>query len=182
MDKTGASNFYLKREDWDGFIEMKLDESITQKSTVLPKTSKPSLLSDTSPVSANKDPDSGSDTSTEPVKHLTHTCKQTQKVQDLLTECAVASDHPKRQKAAMCDVQLPPDKPPKPQEPVLEGEGTSEWMMAADFTDQYALIAEITKIEALEPHSLAKAKSRPNWPLWKKAIEEELKVLDNTST
>ena len=65
----------------------------------------------------------------------------------------------------MRGVQLPPDKPLKPQEPFSEGEGTSEWMIAADFTDEYVLAAEITETEALEPHSLAKAKSRPDWPL-----------------
>ena len=81
----------------------------------------------------------------------------------------------------MRGVQLLPDKPSKPQEPVLEEEGTFEWM-AADFTDKYMLAAEITETEALEPHSLAKAKSRPDWLLWEKAIEEEFKLLDNAGT
>ena len=55
-------------------------------------------------------------------------------------------------------------------------------MIVADFTDKYILAAEITETKALEPYSLAKAKSRPDWPLWEKAIEEEFKLLDNTST
>jgi len=82
----------------------------------------------------------------------------------------------------MRGVQLPPDEPSKPQDQVLEGEGTSEWMMVADFADEYALAAEISEIEALEPRSLAEAKSRPDWPLWEKAIEEELKVLEEAGT
>ena len=182
VDKTGASNSRLEGEDWDGFIETKLDEPITPKSMAPPKNSEPSLSSDMPPVPAIEDPDSGSDTPIEPVKRPTRTRKPTQKVQDLLAGHAVASERPQGQKAAMHGVQLPPDEPPKPQEPVLEGEGTSEWMMAADFADEYALAAEISEIEALEPRSLAEAKSRPDWPLWEKAIEEELKVLKEAGT
>jgi len=49
----------------------------------------------------------------------------------------------------------------------LGGEGgASEWTMAADFTEEYALAAEMSETEALEPRNLAEAKSRPDWPLW----------------
>ena len=52
----------------------------------------------------------------------------------------------------------------------------------ADFADKYALAAEISKLKALEPCSLTEAKSRPDWPLWEKAIEEESKVLKDAGT
>jgi len=71
VDKTGASNSRLEGEDWDGFIKTKLDEPITQKSTVPPKNSEPSLLSDTPPIPAAEDPDYGSDAPTEPEKRPT---------------------------------------------------------------------------------------------------------------
>ena len=53
--------------------------------------------------------------------------------------------------------------------------------MVADFTDKYILAAEITETKTLEPYSLAKAKSRPDWPL-QKAIEEKVKLLGNAGT
>ena len=42
--------------------------------------------------------------------------------------------------------------------------------MAADFVDEHAMAAEISEAEALEPRTLAEAKSRPDWLLWEKAI------------
>lgn len=47
--------------------------------------------------------------------------------------------------------------------------------------DEYALAAEISEAEALEPHNLAEAKSRPG-PLGEKGIQEELSVLKAAGT
>ena len=69
---------------------------------------------------------------------------------------------------------------------VLEGEGQSDWMMWADFTtnlvEEYAMAAEIGDAEALEPQTLAEAKRCPDWPLWEKAINEELETLRQAGT
>ena len=46
----------------------------------------------------------------------------------------------------------------------------------------YALAAEISEAEALEPQTLKEARSRPDWPLWEKAINEELATLRATGT
>ena len=62
---------------------------------------------------------------------------------------------------------------------VLEGEGMSDWMMVGE---EYALAAEISETEALEPRNLAEAKSSPDWALWDKAIQEELSVLKAAGT
>ena len=43
--------------------------------------------------------------------------------------------------------------------------------------DEYALAAEISNSEALEPRTLSEAKTRPDWTLWEKVCEEELKTL-----
>jgi hypothetical protein len=52
-----------------------------------------------------------------------------------------------------------------------------------DFEDfEQAFVAETADAEALEPHSLAEAKRRPDWPLWEKAIEEELATLKAAGT
>jgi len=48
--------------------------------------------------------------------------------------------------------------PQKPTTPVLEGEGTADWMMAVDWIDEYPMAAEISEVEALEPRSLSEAK------------------------
>jgi hypothetical protein len=43
-------------------------------------------------------------------------------------------------------------------------------------------MAEMAESEALEPRTLTEAKHRPDWPLWEKAIEEELATLKAAST
>jgi Reverse transcriptase (RNA-dependent DNA polymerase) len=65
---------------------------------------------------------------------------------------------------------------------VLEGEGLADWMMTADFIDEYVMVAEMSDLEALELRSLAEAKRRPEWPLWEKAIREELATLQEAGT
>jgi len=47
---------------------------------------------------------------------------------------------------------------------------------------EVALAAEIADLEALEPHNLAEAKRRPDWPLWEQAIHEELATLHAAGT
>jgi len=69
---------------------------------------------------------------------------------------------------------------------VLEGEGQSDWMMWTNFVmnlvEEYAMAAEIGEAEALEPRTLAEAKHHPDWPLWEKAINEELETLRQAGT
>ena len=64
----------------------------------------------------------------------------------------------------------------------LKGEGTADWMMVANFAEEYAMAAEISDAKALEPRSLAEAKHHPDWPLWEKAIYEELVTLKEMGT
>jgi Reverse transcriptase (RNA-dependent DNA polymerase) len=40
----------------------------------------------------------------------------------------------------------------------------------------------MSDLEALEPRSLAEVKHRPEWPLWEKAIHEELATLREAGT
>ena len=64
---------------------------------------------------------------------------------------------------------------------MLEGEDVG-WMFAADFYEEYALAAEISEAEALEPQTLKEARSHPDWPLWEKAINKELATLKAAGT
>lgn len=52
---------------------------------------------------------------------------------------------------------------------VLEGEKKPDWMMFADFADEYAMVADTGEAEAIEPRNLAEAKRRPDWVQWEKA-------------
>ena len=65
---------------------------------------------------------------------------------------------------------------------MFEGEGQAEWLMAADFAEEYAMLAEISETEAIEPRTLTEAKRRPDWPLWEAAIHEELETLRKAGT
>ncbi len=47
---------------------------------------------------------------------------------------------------------------------------------------EVALVAETADSEALEPHNLAEAKRRPDWPLWEQVIREELATLHAAGT
>jgi hypothetical protein len=47
---------------------------------------------------------------------------------------------------------------------------------------ELAFVAETTDAEALEPRTFARAKCCPDWPLWEKAIEEELASLNAAET
>ena len=51
----------------------------------------------------------------------------------------------------------------------------SEWL-------EHILAAKVAEAEALEPRMLAEAKCCPDWPLWEKAISEELTTLKKART
>jgi Reverse transcriptase (RNA-dependent DNA polymerase) len=54
--------------------------------------------------------------------------------------------------------------------------------MIAEELDEYALVAETSEVEAIEPRSLAEARCRPNWELWEKGIIGELALLKEAGT
>jgi len=72
--------------------------------------------------------------------------------------------------------------PSKSTTSVFEGEGTADRMMAVDWIDEYAMAAEISEVEALEPRSLSEAKRHLNWPLWESVIKEGLATLKTAGT
>jgi Reverse transcriptase (RNA-dependent DNA polymerase) len=47
---------------------------------------------------------------------------------------------------------------------------------------EYALAAEVSEAEALEPCTLAKARTRSDWLLWENTIQEELDMLHKAGT
>lgn len=60
---------------------------------------------------------------------------------------------------------------------------SEDWTAVAEaYEDEYAFAVEIVAAEALEPQNLAEAKGSPDWLLWEKGIEEELKLLHNAGT
>ena len=65
-------------------------------------------------------------------------------------------------------------------------EDQPEWMMWANFVmnfvEKHTMAAKIREAEALKPRTLAEVKCHPDWPLWKKAINKELKTLWKAGT
>ena len=60
---------------------------------------------------------------------------------------------------------------------------SDEWMASVEeCEEEYVFLAATSEAEALEPRSLAEAQKRPDWPLWEKAIEEELATLKAAGT
>jgi hypothetical protein len=105
--------------------------------------------------------------------------KPSQCICDIIEGHGTTSTHPSDPAITM-GIQLPPIVETAPN-PVLEGEGLADWMMLADF-EEYVMVAEISEVKALEPRSLADAMHHPDWPLWEKAIYEELTLLQETGT
>ena len=60
---------------------------------------------------------------------------------------------------------------------------TNDWTASVEeCEEEHAFAAETSNSEALEPRSFAEAQKRPDWPLWEKAIEEELGALKAAGT
>lgn len=128
----------------EDIIVTKTDLSGTSK----PQTAKP-------PDTAAEEDNSEAETPAPRVR------KPSQRVQDLLEGKGTWSSRSKAQKT-FPGIQLP----------TTEEADVVDW--ATNTVDEYALAAETTNSEALEPLSLSEAKSRPDWKLWEKAIEEKL--------
>ncbi len=158
-DNTASPTSRLEGESLDG-TETKAD------STKAPAVPFEAVLAPVESLSVDPEPISEPEAPTKRIR------KPSQHIQDILNGTGTNSAKPADPVIAM-GVQLPS---------VLEGEGTAEWMMAADFIEEYALATEMSEAEALEPKSLSEAKDRPDWPLWERAIHEELQTLKDAGT
>ena len=171
-DKSTASVSRIEGEE--GIIEMKTD---------LPNSTNPTsnIPSDNPTPTPPHKPNSSTSEDDLPEKRIR---KPSQRIVDIIEGHGSTSNWPSDPIVAR-GVQLPPPLPPVTEQPpnkVFEGEGQAEWIMAADFAEEYSMLAEISKTEAFEPRTLTKAKSRPDWPLWERAIEEELETLRKAGT
>lgn len=109
-----------------------------------------------------------------------HVHKLSQHIADLLEGCGYTSNCPS-DPIVTPGIQAPTTFVEEPTR-LLEGEGQAEWMMWTNSVEELLMAAEMSKAEALEPHTLAKAKCCPDWPLWEKAINEELEKLHQAGT
>lgn len=87
--------------------------------------------------------------------------KPSQRVRNILEGRGATSARPSDPVVA-AGVQVPPIAEEAPAQ-VLEGEGIADWMMVADFVDEYVMVAEMSDFEALEPRSSTEAKRHPDW-------------------
>ena len=184
MDNTSASRIGGGNE---GFIKANPDLHISPKNS---KSDSSAQSFPTQPPVPDNQAPNNLDTNPEnlpsdPIEHPKCVRKPTQKVKDVMEGTAVSSNLPKSQAKLAPGVQLPTEPsqehnlPVEEPSAILEGEGLSDWMMLAD---SYALAAEMSETEALEPRNLAEAKSCPDWLLWEKAIKEELSTLKDAGT
>ena len=51
-----------------------------------------------------------------------------------------------------------------------------------NYNKEYTLVAVISKVEGIEPHTLDEVKCLSDWGEWEQAIREELDLLNNVST
>jgi hypothetical protein len=56
------------------------------------------------------------------------------------------------------------------------------WEDQSGFLDVYALAAEMSDADGIDPRNLTEAKKRPEWPSWEKGIKEELDQLEELKT
>jgi Reverse transcriptase (RNA-dependent DNA polymerase) len=181
-DESCSSVCHLKGEDWE-FVETKTDkpESLTPENPAQTQSTMPPAIpspnASRTPSPSPSDHDNPPDEQPVPAKRIR---KLSQQVCNILEGRGATSAHPS-DPIITAGVQVPPIAEEAPAQ-VLEGEGMADWMMVADFMDEYVMVVEMSDFEALEPRSLAEAKRCLEWPLWEKAIHEELATLQEAGT
>jgi hypothetical protein len=100
--------------------------------------------------------------------------KPSQRVRDIMEGRAVSSPTRRSERLLARGVQAPTTVVEQEVDAEIEGEQVAT--MAEHF-DGYALSAETSDSEGLEPRTLKEAKQRADWPLWEQAIKEELNML-----
>jgi hypothetical protein len=189
VDKTGASAFRLEGEEWDGFNETNSNTPFipNEPSNISTNLDNAQKSDDPTPIDIPPEiPSDTDETPFEPNARPKRTRKPTERVRELISGQAVSDDRPKLGRKIATGIQLP-TKIPQPIEPEpapvnLEEVEAGNIGMAADFIDEYCMVAEMSESEALEPRDLKEARSRPDWLLWEKAIHEELAVLKAAGT
>lgn len=162
-DKSSAEIDRVEGEDWEFNLPI---PSQNAPPTPIPSSSTPPVPSP------------------EPTPTTRHERKPSQRVRDLLEGRGRSSNRPQDPNIPK-GVQLSNIREdPATVAEELEGED-EDWALLLeddDFLTEYAMVLETSDSEALEPNTLAEAKRRPDWPLWEKAIEEELKLLTDMGT
>ena len=153
FDKTSLSVSHLEGEEEEKAVKMSPDSpSIQRKSpSASTKISAPDPHDTDAPhvTEINKLDTDTKDFPIEQNRCLKCTWKPTQRITDILTGTAVSSNLPKSHGKLPPGVQLPSINPEVKQDSpvevpgtVLKGKGTSDWIMAADFMEEYAKAAE----------------------------------------
>ncbi len=101
--------------------------------------------------------------------------KLTQCVLDLLEGCTMWSNQSD-------SLKIPPGIQLLAEEEA-DNEESKDWATSTSgYIEEYVFTTKVAGSEALEPQSLKEAKAQLDWPLWEKAIEEELEVLQAAGT
>ncbi|KAJ3715640.1 hypothetical protein DFJ43DRAFT_973065, partial [Lentinula guzmanii] len=145
-DKTSAEIVRVEGENWD--IDLPIPEQRDSTSNPSDQPVPPPLIPATVPQQREPSPP--------PARRIR---KPSQRVLDILEGRGRSSARP-----------LDPDLPTVPETPVpaeeFEGEDEAALAMLLEdetFLVEYAMVAETSELESLEPRSLTEAKRRPDW-------------------
>jgi hypothetical protein len=168
FDPTSVSVDRLEGEDWQ-FVKTTTDELTSTPTPIFPTVATPPAQSEQIVSAPAKDEHE------EDEPCAKHTRKPSQRVLEILSGRAVSSSCPSDPIIAP-GIQVSTAVVEEP-----EGEETSDVLMADNFVE-YAMVADMSEVEGLEPRSLAEAKRGPDWLFWEKAIFEELRTLEEAGT
>lgn len=186
FNKAGLSDSRLEGEDWE-IIETKSDEpaSETITNTSQPLSTIPPVSTNVPPPKSTSDNDSEAPNEPQAPRRSTRDRKPSQRARDILEGRAVTGERTRRETGAKASTLGAIDENMKRDGNFgLEGESDIGWaqIVELELEDECAMAAEAQDVEGLEPRTLNEAKTRPDWPLWEKAIHEELGVLREAGT
>jgi hypothetical protein len=142
---------HLEGEDWE-FVEMTTDSPkspVPTNPTPTQPTASQAVSSPTISYAPSPSPSDHQELHEEEPVPEKRVRKQSQRVRDLIKGHGTTSACPSDPIVAT-GIQLPPVVKEAPNL-VLEGEGLADWMMLANFEEEYVMAAEISEVEALEP-------------------------------
>ena len=148
VDKTGASASHLEGEEWDGFVKTNTDTLFTAENPPSTSTNPPDpddaqKSDDPTPIDSSQleilsDID---ETPSEPDLRPKQNRKLTKHLQDLISGEAVSDYRPKLGRKIATEIQLPTENPPEPDEQAQASYEGGKFGMAADFIDEYCMVA-----------------------------------------
>ncbi|KAK0459446.1 hypothetical protein IW261DRAFT_1351155, partial [Armillaria novae-zelandiae] len=165
-NKSELSAQDLEGEDLDIQVETPANSTHPDDSIPAVPTTPISTLQQTPATTSQSSLPSG------PVSREQRARQPSQRIRDIIEGHGVTSSRPSDPHFTI-GTQLPPEN---------VAESQADWMMGIDDTEEYALAAAVSEMEGMDPHDLAEARGRSDWPKWETRIAEELASLKSAGT